>query len=67
MEKRKNKYFYCYSNNLKNRLLEEGERFICVGINERSNKRFWLFEQSEKLSEVLTDWKERKTASTPSK
>lgn len=56
------KYFYCYSRNLKNRLLDEGERFICVGINERSNKRFWLFEQSEKLSEVLSDWKASKPA-----
>ena len=53
-------YFYCYSPKLKGRLLNEGERFICVGINENTGKKFWLFEQSEKLSEVLTEWKQRK-------
>jgi hypothetical protein len=53
-------YFYCYSPRLKERLLAEGERFICVGLNESTGKKFWLFPQTERLGEVLTDWKARR-------
>lgn len=52
-------YFFCYSPRLKERLLAEGERFICVGFNERTRSKFWLFPRTEKLNEVLTEWKSR--------
>ena len=55
-----NDYFYCYSPRLKNRLLEEGERFICVGLNEDTRKKFWLFENTSKLSEVMDAWRREK-------
>lgn len=51
-----NDYFYCYSPNLKAKLLTAGERFICVGINETTQRKFWLFAQSDRLSEVLSEW-----------
>ncbi|CAH0304644.1 hypothetical protein SRABI82_04680 [Priestia megaterium] len=51
-----NQYFYCYSPKLKARLLDGGERFICVGLHETTGKKFWLFAKTEKLAEVLTDW-----------
>lgn len=60
-------YFYCYSPNLKSRLLNEGERFICVGLNEKTKRKFWLFEQNNKLGEVLTEWRREKAAYKASK
>lgn len=55
-----NGYFYCYSPRLKSRLLDEGERFICVGLNENTHRKFWLFEDNDNLNEVLTAWREEK-------
>ncbi|WP_181349406.1 hypothetical protein [Thalassobacillus sp. CUG 92003] len=54
-------YFYCYSPRLKGRLLNEGERFICVGLNEKTGKKFWLFKQTDKLTGVLSEWKREKS------
>lgn len=53
-------YFYCYSPRLKDRLLDEGERFICVGLNENTRKKFWLFENTPKLAEVMNVWRREK-------
>ena len=50
-------YFYCYSPRLKQRLIDAGERFICVGLNESTGRKFWLFPQNERLSEVITEHK----------
>ena len=55
-----NDYFYCYSPRLKDRLLLEGERFICVGLHEITRKKFWLFENTEKLSKVMDAWRAEK-------
>lgn len=49
-------YFYCYSPQLKTKLLAEGERFICVGLNESTQRKFWLFKQTDLLGEVLAKW-----------
>lgn len=57
-----NGFFYCYSPKLKARLLDAGERFICVGLHETTHKKFWLFPQTERLSEVLTEWGANKPA-----
>ncbi len=57
-----NEFFYCYSPKLKQRLLDAGERFICVGLNEKADRRFWLFKQNSNLSAVLTDWHRNKPA-----
>lgn len=51
-------YFYCYSPQLKARLVNEGERFICVGLNENTKRKFWLFKQTESLGIVLAKWRE---------
>ena len=53
-------YFYCYSPQLKTKLLTEGERFICVGLNESTQRKFWLFKQTEALGEVLAKWSDAK-------
>lgn len=53
------RFFYCYSPPLKDRLLDKGERFICVGLHEKTRKKFWLFERTDNLNEVLTEWGRR--------
>lgn len=44
------KYFYCYSERLKRALSANGFRYICIGINERTNSKFYLYEGSEELN-----------------
>ena len=55
-----NRYFYCYSKPLKDFLLDTGERFITKSIHEKTKKKYWLFEGTEKLNKLLTEWKLRK-------
>ena len=55
-----NIYFYCYSKPLKDFLLENGERFITKSIHEKTKKKYWSFEGTEKLNNLLTEWKLRK-------
>lgn len=51
-----NNYFYCYSPKLKAHLIDAGERFVCVGLHETTHRKFWLFQQSDRLSELLAQW-----------
>jgi hypothetical protein len=53
-----NDYFYCYSAKLKQQLLNGGARFICVGVNENTGRKFWLFEKNPLVQAVLTEWSE---------
>lgn len=55
-----NRYFYCYSYNLKCFLLESGQRFITSSVNKNTNKKFWVFEGTDELNELLECWKNRK-------
>lgn len=53
------RYFYCYSYNLKCFLIENGQRFITSSINKKTNKKFWVFEGTTELNELLSIWKVR--------
>ena len=55
-----NRYFYCYSKPLKEFLLENGERYIVKSVHEKTKKKYWLFEGTEKLNKLLTEWRLRK-------
>lgn len=44
------RYFYCYSARLKKALTANGFRPICMGINGKSHKKFWLFEGTDELN-----------------
>lgn len=61
MPSKPNDYFFCYSPRLKDRLLDAGERYICVGLNESTKRKFWLFPQSDALGEVIADHKAAKS------
>ena len=55
-----NKYFYCYSYNLKQFLVENGHRYIANSINSNTNKKFWVFEGTAELNSLLDVWRVRK-------
>lgn len=46
-------FLYCYSVRLRDFLLDDGHKYICVGINEKSNTRFWLFEKTDGVKSSL--------------
>lgn len=54
-----NRYFYCYSYNLKCFLIENGKRFITSSVNKNTNKKFWVFEGTDELNKLLDIWKVR--------
>lgn len=54
------RYFYCYSKPLKDFLLSNGERYVIKSIHEKTKKKYWLFEGTEKLNELLAEWRLRK-------
>ena len=54
------RYFYCYSKPLKDFLLSNGERYIVKAIHKKTKKKYWLFEGTEKLNELLAEWRLRK-------
>lgn len=55
-----NRYFYCYSYNLKCFLIENGHKFITNSINSNTHKKYWVFEGTEELNKLLDIWKTRK-------
>lgn len=55
-----NKYFYCYSWNFKEKLIQNGIQLVMCSKNIDTNKTFWVFENSEKITEILDEWRKNK-------
>ena len=55
-----NGYFYCHSPKLHDYLQRNGQRYICVGLNENTLKKFWQYRRSDELHRLLDDWKANK-------
>ena len=53
------RYFFCYSANLKNFLLDNGLKYDFVAVNKQTNKTFWKFERNERLKQLLTLWNKK--------
>ena len=51
------KYYYCYSYPQKEFLKKYGLRYIAAALNASTNKRYWLFEGTEKLNSLLQEWR----------
>ena len=49
--------FICYSNKLKNKLVQENVRYIIHGYNKESNKDFWIFIKDKECKKILYNWK----------
>ena len=54
------KYFYCYSWNLKEFLLDNKIPMVMYSKNIKTNKTFWVFENSSKITELLNTWRLQK-------
>ena len=54
------KYLYCYSTTLYHFLMAGGQRYICIGVNERTGNRFYLFEKTSELRALLDEYDKRK-------
>lgn len=55
-----NRYFYCYSYNLKCFLQENGQKFITSSVNTNTLKKFWVFEGTDELNKLLDTWRVQK-------
>ena len=54
------KYFYCYSYNLKEFIVENGIKPIMSSVHDKTKKKFWVFENSKYITECLDLWRLRK-------
>lgn len=51
-----NAYLYCYSPAMFHFLRAKGIRYICVGINEKTGGRFWLFAKDAAVRSALDEY-----------
>jgi len=51
-----NAYLYCYSPGMFHFLRAKGLRYICVGINEKTGGRFWLFAKDDAVRRALDEY-----------
>ena len=52
-----NRYFYCYSYPLKEFFVNHGLSYVTAAVNQSTNKRYWLFEGTDKLNDLLNQWR----------
>ena len=50
------KYFYCYSQRLARFCQAFGLRYVSEGINGRTNTKYYMFQKSKKLDEIIKLW-----------
>jgi hypothetical protein len=55
-----NKYFYCYSWNLKEFLNSNNEVSIVSGLHPNTKKKYWVFERNNNIDRLLSVWQLRK-------
>lgn len=55
-----NKYFYCYSWNLKKFLNSNNEESIVSGLHPNTKKKYWVFERNNNIDKLLSEWQLRK-------
>ncbi|WP_340002071.1 hypothetical protein [Oceanobacillus sp. FSL K6-0127] len=53
--KMESKYFFCYDHSAMVKLKKRGFNYIVCALHKTTNNRFWLFERSDMLHEVLLD------------
>ena len=51
------KYFYCYSCPMKEFFVENECEVIMFSKNIHTNKTFWVFENGEKITKLLEQWR----------
>lgn len=48
-----NNYFYCYSNKMNYFLMALSFRYVSTNINKNTNKKYWVYDKSEKLDSAI--------------
>lgn len=48
-----NTIFYCYSDRLHYFLMGLKFKYLSVGVNKNTNKKYWVFEKSEMLDTAI--------------
>lgn len=49
-----NENFYCYSTRLYHFLSSVKFRYISIGINSNTNKKYWVYEKSKNLDSAIS-------------
>ena len=55
-----NHYFYCYSYPLKCFFMDNGLKYIASTVNNNTGKKYWVFESSDRITELLQIWRSKK-------
>lgn len=58
IERRKSRFFYCYSSKLRSFIKSFGIDYETKGENPNTKTTYYMFEKSEKLNAILEFWKE---------
>lgn len=45
--------FYCYSDRMSHFIRAFGIRYLDIGLNSKSNKKYYVFEKSERLDKII--------------
>ena len=53
-------FYYCYSPVLFKYLYNKNIKYICVGLAENTQRKFWQYERTEELKEALEIFKNNK-------
>lgn len=54
------KIFYCYSRNLRDYFTKHDIKYLNTNINPSTNKRYWMYEGTEQLNNLLKTWRTNK-------
>lgn len=52
--------FYCYSKNLRDYFTKNDIKYINTNTNQSTNKRYWMYEGTEQLNNLLKVWRTSK-------
>lgn len=55
-----NNCFYCYSKRMSLFLRSMKESYLSVGINKKTNAKYWTFQKSERLDRLIELWNQIK-------
>ena len=59
--------FTCYDLNQKNFFKDNGIKYLVCGLNERTLRKFWVYERNEKFNSVLALWNAQRNSKQESK
>jgi hypothetical protein len=49
--------FYCYSTHLKDFFVKHGLRFLHMGMHNKTQRKFYVFDGNEQLNSLLQQWR----------